>query len=285
MPGWNPPRALRNSRHINVQAGAKYYRSGWISDVHLGTRGSNAGALLNFLRDAEFEKLYLVGDLIDIWALRRGIFWPQTHNDVVQKLLRKGRKGTEIIYIVGNHDEFLSRFEGDYGSISLQKNAIHRTADGRRLLIIHGHELDVVVQNLGWLAHVGDIGYVLLMRCNGLINFFRRLFGYGHWSLSAYVKAEVKNVVGFIGKFEEEVVRYARNFDVEGVVCGHIHTAADRKIQGVAYYNTGDWVESCTALVEHFDGTLELLRLPQSPIEENPESVPLPKELGLVGRT
>ena len=239
------------------------YRTGWISDVHLGTRGSKAAALLEFLRDAEFETLYLVGDLIDIWALRRGIYWPQEHNDVIQKLLRKGRKGTEIIYIIGNHDEFLGSFHGHYASVDLRKNAVHTTADGRRILVIHGHELDTVVQNLGWLAHVGDIGYVLLMRCNGLVNFFRRAFGLGHWSLSAYVKAEVKNVVSFIGKFEESVVRYARDYGVDGVLCGHIHTAAVRDFGGVAYYNCGDWVESCTAMVEHFDGRMELLELPQ----------------------
>jgi len=246
----------------------KHFRTGWISDVHLGTRGSKAGALLQFLKDAEFETLYLVGDLIDIWALRRGIYWPQDHNDVVQKLLRRARKGTEIIYIVGNHDEFLSRFYGSYGGISIQKNAVHLCADGRRLLIIHGHELDTVVQNMGWLAHLGDIGYTFLMRCNGLVNFGRRLFGKDYWSLSAYVKAEVKNVVSFIGHFEEAVVRYARDFDVDGVLCGHIHTAAIREVQGTTYYNTGDWVESGTVIVEHFDGTMELMKLPLE--EETP---------------
>jgi len=241
----------------------KQYRTGWISDVHLGTRGSKAGLLLDFLKDVEFETLYLVGDLIDIWALRRGIYWPQEHNDVIQKLLRKGRKGTEIIYIIGNHDEFLSAFHGHYASVTLQKNAIHETADGRRLLIMHGHELDTVVQNMGWLAHLGDIGYVLLMRCNGFVNFIRRLAGLGHWSLSAYVKAEVKNVVSFIGKFEESVVRYAKDHNVNGVLCGHIHTASVREIDGTAYYNCGDWVESCTAMVEHFDGRMELLHFDQ----------------------
>jgi UDP-2,3-diacylglucosamine pyrophosphatase LpxH len=238
----------------------KTYRTGWISDVHLGTRGSQASALLDFLKDTEFSTLYLVGDLIDIWALRRGIYWPQEHNDVIQKLLRKGRKGTEIIYIVGNHDDFLSGFFGHYASVTLQKNAIHRTADGRRLLVMHGHELDNVVQNLGWLAHVGDVGYVMLMRCNGIVNFFRRLLGLDHWSLSAFVKAELKNVVNFIGRFEESIVRYARDHDVEGVLCGHIHTATVREIEGITYYNCGDWVESCTAMVEHLDGRMELLQ-------------------------
>ncbi len=260
-----------------------HYRTCWISDVHLGTRGCKAGALLRFLRDTEFETLYLVGDLLDIWALRRGIYWPQAHNDVIQKLLRRGRKGTEIIYVIGNHDEFLSRFQGTYGNISLQKNALHTTADGRRLLIMHGHELDTVVQNLGWLAHVGDIGYTLLLRCNGLVNWFRKLFGLGYWSLSAYVKAEVKNVVSFIGQFEEAIVRYARDFDVDAVLCGHIHSAAARDIQGITYYNTGDWVESCTAIVEHFDGTLELLQFspevvdgPGDEGEEAEKSTPVP---------
>jgi UDP-2,3-diacylglucosamine pyrophosphatase LpxH len=249
----------------------KHYRTGWISDVHLGTRGCQAETLLEFLRDSDFEALYVVGDLIDIWALRRSIYWPQSHNDVIQKLLRKARKGTEIIYVIGNHDEFVSRFHGVYGGIFLQRNAIHRTADGRRLLVMHGHELDAVVQNLGWLAHVGDIGYTLLMRCNGLVNGLRRLFGCGYWSLSGYVKAEVKNVVGFIGRFEESIVRYARDFDVDGVLCGHIHTAAIREIEGVTYYNTGDWVESCTAIVEHYDGSLELLKMPRG-------SNPVPSE-------
>ncbi len=246
------------------------YRTGWISDVHLGTRGCQAEALLDFLKDAEFETLYLVGDLIDIWALRRGIYWPQAHNDVIQKLLRKARKGTELIYIIGNHDEFLSRFFGMYGGIAIQKNAIHLCADGRKMLVMHGHELDTVVQNLGWLAHVGDIGYSLLMRCNGFVNFVRRLFGKGHWSLSAYVKAEVKNVVSFIGQFEEAVVKYARDFDVDAVLCGHIHTAAVRDIEGVSYFNTGDWVESCTAMVEHYDGRIELLK--HTPPKSKPEN-------------
>lgn len=239
-----------------------HYRTGWISDVHLGTRGCKAEALLEFLKDNEFDRLYLVGDLIDIWALRRGIFWPQEHNDVIQKLLRKGRKGTEIIYIIGNHDEFLASYHGNFASVTLQENAIHVTADNRRILVIHGHELDTVVHNLRWLAYLGDIGYVTLMRFNGIVNFVRRRFGMGYWSLSAHVKAKVKNVVSFIGKFEESVVRYAREYEVDAVLCGHIHTAAIREIDGVDYYNTGDWVESGTAIVEHFDGRIELLRRP-----------------------
>lgn len=249
------------------------YRTAWISDVHLGARGCNAAALLRFLRDVECERLYLVGDLVDIWALRRSIYWPQAHNDVIQKLLRKARKGTEIIYVIGNHDEFVQRFRGQYGNISFQENALHLTADGRRIFVMHGHELDTVVQNLGWLAHVGDIGYTLLMRCNGLVNAIRGMLGLRHWSLSAYVKAEVKNVVSFIGKFEEAVVRYARDYQVDAVLCGHIHTAAIRDIDGVTYYNTGDWVESCTAIVEHMDGAMELLHFDPLPGDQPPVEV------------
>jgi len=241
-----------------------YYRTGWISDVHLGTRGSQVAELLGFLKNNDFETLYLVGDIIDIWALRRGIFWPQEHNDVIQKILRKGRNGTPIIYIVGNHDEFLSKFLGSYGSVTIKINDVHVTSSGQRILVMHGHELDTVVQNIGWLAHVGDIGYRLLLRCNGPINFARQLLGLDHWSLSAYVKSEVKNVVSFIGKFEESVVRYAEDCDVDGVLCGHIHTAARRKIGGIEYFNTGDWVETCSAVVEHHDGRMEIIRVNSS---------------------
>ncbi len=235
------------------------YRTVWISDVHLGTKGSNVDALLAFLRDTESDHLFIVGDLIDVWSLRRGIYWPQSHNDVIQKILRKGRKGTRVIYIPGNHDEFVSGFQGHYGAVDIVPRFIHITADGRRLLVIHGHELDAVVQNIRWLALIGDVGYQLLLRLNVPINLARRLLGLGYWSLSSYVKMRVKDAVSFIGKFEESIVRYAKDYEVDGVVCGHIHSAAIRKIGVTDYYNDGDWVESCTALVEHHDGRIELL--------------------------
>ncbi len=238
----------------------KIYRTGWISDVHLGTRGCKADALLAFLREYEFETLYVVGDLIDIWALRRGIFWPQSHNDVIQKLLRAGRKGTRVIYIPGNHDEFISGFLGGYGSITVQNRAIHETADGRRLLVIHGHELDTVVQNHRWLAFVGDVGYQLLLRLNGPVNWVRQKMGLGYWSLSAAVKRNVKNAVSFIGEFEKAIVRYSFSDQVSGVVCGHIHSPVIRRIEEVDYFNCGDWVESSSALVEDFDGKIELVK-------------------------
>jgi UDP-2,3-diacylglucosamine pyrophosphatase LpxH len=175
-----------------------HWRTGWISDFHLGVKGTRAGMLLDFLRENDFEKLYLVGDIIDVLALRRGIFWPQEHNDVIQKLLRKGRKGTELIYIPGNHDGFVTGYLGTYGSVTLQKHAIHTTADGKRILVFHGHELDTLVQNLGWLGHVGDVGYTVLLRGNGVVNLARRLLGLDPWSLSAYVKGRVRNVAKFI---------------------------------------------------------------------------------------
>lgn len=240
------------------------HRTGWISDVHLGTRGCQAQALLEFLRDHEFETLYLVGDLIDIWSLRRRRYWPQSHNDVVQKLLRKARKGTRLVYIPGNHDEFVAEFPGDFGNIEILPNAVHRTWDGRKILVMHGHELDTVIQNMGWLAHVGDIGYQLLLQANHPVHWVRHRLGLAPWSLSAYVKSRVKNAVNFISDFEEAVARYAEDADAGAVLCGHIHMPAVRKIGDISYYNCGDWVEHCTALVENRDGKIEMLRLRDS---------------------
>ena len=253
-----PSSRFRNLRVVHAPI-PRRLRTAWISDVHLGTRTSNAEALLQFLRDYEFETLYIVGDLIDGWQMRRGIYWPQQHNDVIQKLLRKARKGTRIVYIPGNHDEFIGGFCGFYGHIAIEKQAIHTTADGRRILVIHGHELDTVVQNARWLAFAGDLGYQFLLALNPVINFFRRRLGLGYWSLSAYAKKRVKDAVNFIGEFEAAIVRYAQQYGVEAVLCGHIHNAGIREIGAVTYYNCGDWVESCSALVENFDGEMELL--------------------------
>ena len=234
-------------------------RTAWISDMHLGTRGANASVLLNFLRDYEFENLYIVGDLIDIWSMRRGRYWPQTHNDVIQKILRKARKGTRVVYIPGNHDEMVGDFCGSYGNIDIQRNAIHVTATGKRILIIHGHELDTVVQNVKWLAFAGDVGYQFLLSLNPVINFVRRRFGLGYWSLSAYAKKRVKDAVNFIGRFEEAVAHYAQQFEVDAVLCGHIHSVSMRTIRNIEYYNCGDWVETCSALVEDYAGEISLV--------------------------
>ncbi len=254
----------------------QYYRTVWISDVHLGTKGCSADVLLAFLRTFECETLYIVGDLIDIWALRRSIYWPQTHNDVLQKILRKSRKDTRVVYIPGNHDELIAGFCGDYGNIEIRKSTIHTTADNRRLLVIHGHELDAVVQNIKWLAHLGDIGYKILLALNRPVNFCRHLLGLHVWSLSAWVKRKVKDAVSFIGKFEEAIVRFAEQDGVDGVLCGHIHSPSIREIAGYEYLNCGDWVESRSALVEHGDGRIELVtdfQLSSAPVsEEAPEA-------------
>ncbi len=252
-----PPR-FKHVRVVKASA-ARSIRTAWVSDLHLGTRASNAASFLEFFRNHEIDTLYIVGDLIDIWQLRRGIYWPQEHNDVIQKILRAARKGTRVIYIPGNHDEFVGRFCGHYGHIAIEKQSIHITADGRRILVIHGHELDAVVQNVRWLAFAGDLGYQFLLSLNPAINFFRRLFGRGYWSLSAYAKKRVKDAVNFVGEFEKAIIRYAARYEVDAVLCGHIHSAAIRQFGHVTYYNCGDWVETCSALVENHDGTIELL--------------------------
>jgi UDP-2,3-diacylglucosamine pyrophosphatase LpxH len=242
-----------------LASSARTVRTGWISDAHLGTRGANSGVLLDFLRDYDFDTLYVVGDLIDVWSLRRGIYWPQQHNDVIQKILRKARKGTRVVYIPGNHDELVTDFCGSYGNIEIRTNDIHVTATGQRILIIHGHELDTVVQNVKWLAFAGDVGYQFLLSLNPLINFVRRRFGLGYWSLSAYAKKRVKDAVSFIGKFEEAVAHYAERYRVDAVLCGHIHSAAIRPFGKITYYNCGDWVESCCAMVEDYSGNISIV--------------------------
>ncbi|MCA8928636.1 MAG: UDP-2,3-diacylglucosamine diphosphatase [Alphaproteobacteria bacterium] len=236
------------------------YRAIWISDVHLGTKGCRAELLLDFLRHTESETLYLVGDIIDGWRLKSAWYWPQSHNDVVQKLLRKARKGTRVIYIPGNHDEFARPFVNhQFGGIDVRPNVMHRTADGRRLLVIHGDELDAVIQSAKWLALLGDWAYRLALVANVYFNAVRRALGYDYWSLSAYLKYKVKNAVAHIGRFEASAAQYARERGADGVVCGHIHHPEMRDVNGTLYANDGDWVESCTALVEHEDGRLELL--------------------------
>lgn len=235
------------------------YKTVWISDLHLGTRGCNAEGVLDFLRHSEFETLYLVGDVLDIWRLKKDRYWPQLHNDVVQKILRKGRKGTKIIYIPGNHDEFCRNFLGEYGGIEVKTHDIYTTVSGERWLILHGHEFDAVTKHAQWMAYLGDTGYTLLLKLNRPLNSLRRLFGFDYWSLSAYVKSRVKNAVSYVSNFEDAVVKYAARFHTDAVVCGHIHTPAARNIRGIDYYNIGDWVESSTALVEHEDGRVELV--------------------------
>jgi UDP-2,3-diacylglucosamine pyrophosphatase LpxH len=246
---------------MNVQQQAKrHFRAIFISDFHLGTRRAQTGPLLEFLRVTESDRLYLVGDIIDNWALRKRWFWDQFHNDVIQKLLRKARKGTEIIYIPGNHDEQFRDFLAlTLGNIHLVEDAVHVTARGERYLVLHGDKFDSVVALAPWLAKVGDAAYEFAMSLNALVSKVRRRMGLPYWSLSAYLKNRVKTAVAFISNFETAVVKDARSRDCAGVICGHIHTPADRMIDGIHYLNDGDWVESCTALVEHFDGSFEII--------------------------
>ena len=236
------------------------YRTIWISDVHLGTRACKADFLLDFLRLTECETLYLVGDIVDGWRLRRTWYWPQAHNDVVQKLLRKARKGTRVIYIPGNHDEGARQFIGQqFGGIPVMQDAVHEGADGRRYLVIHGDQFDVVVRRAKWLAHIGDKAYVTLLGLNTGVNAIRRRLGFPYWSLSAYLKQKAKSAVEYVGRYETVLSEEARRRGVDGVICGHIHTAEIKDMNGVVYANDGDWVESCTALVEHQTGELEIV--------------------------
>ncbi len=236
------------------------YRTIWISDVHLGTPGCNADMLLDFLKRTESETLYLVGDIIDGWRLKRSWYWHPRHNDIIRRVLKKAKQGTRVIYIPGNHDEVLRPYVGlNLGGVELRRDAIHETADGKRLLVLHGDEFDGVVLYARWLAFLGDKAYGWLLNLNIAFNYVRRKFNMPYWSLSAYLKHRVKNVVEYVGRYSEAVVHAARDRKVDGVVCGHIHTAEITQIGDVVYYNDGDWVESCTALVENFDGSMELL--------------------------
>ncbi|WP_431310956.1 UDP-2,3-diacylglucosamine diphosphatase [Methylobacterium nigriterrae] len=231
--------------------------------MHLGTKGCQAGLLLNFLKDYDADEIYLVGDIVDGWQLRSGWYWPQAHNDVVQNLLRKVRKGSTIIYVPGNHDEFLRDYIGTtFGGVEIAESRIHEAADGRRYLVIHGDQFDMVVRHAKWLAYLGDGAYTFALFVNTGLNRVRRRLGLAYWSLSAWAKLKVKNAVNFIGKFEEFLAAEARRVGADGVICGHIHHAASREIDGLRYLNTGDWVESCTAIVEHYDGTMEVLHYP-----------------------
>jgi UDP-2,3-diacylglucosamine pyrophosphatase LpxH len=238
----------------------KRYRAIFISDLHLGTKRAQAKALLDFLRSTDSDTLYLVGDVIDIWALRRKWFWTQDHNDVIQKLLRKARRGTRVIYVPGNHDEYCRDFcDHHFGNLEVALDTVHVTAAGKRYLVLHGDKFDHVVCVAPWVAKLGDAAYELAMDLNLLVTRVRRWLGLPYWSLSANLKQRVKRAVEFISNYETAVVRDARHRSCSGVICGHIHAAGDREIDGIHYLNTGDWVESCTALVEHMDGRFEII--------------------------
>ncbi len=258
--------------------GAKHFRTLFLSDLHLGTRGSQADLLLDFLKHHDADTIYLVGDIVDGWRLKNGWYWPQAHNDVVQKLLRKARKGARVVYVPGNHDEFARDYAGlIFGGVEVADTDIHQTADGKKMLIIHGDQFDIVVRHARWLAFLGDWAYELALFANTWFNRVRRVFGVGYWSVSAWAKLKVKEAVNFIGDFEETLASEAARRGVDGVVCGHIHHATIRDINGIRYVNTGDFVESCTAVAEHSDGRFEILHW-QKTLQQQQAAAPAQKQ-------
>lgn len=234
-------------------------RSVFISDVHLGTRACQAERLLDFLRAYPSEYLYMVGDILDFWAMKREVRWTGAQNTVVQKVLRRARHGERVMFIPGNHDELLREHVGiRFGGIRLEREWVHTAADGRRYLLVHGDEFDPTTARHRWLAIAGDISYTWLVRINTWLSWARRRLGFvSYWSLASYAKHKVKAAVSFIGDFERTAALAARDRGMDGVICGHIHVAAIREVEGVTYVNCGDWVDNCTAIVEHHDGRLE----------------------------
>ena len=252
--------AAKGRKIVTADSAIREFRTLFVSDVHLGARGCQAERLLDFLRYHDADTIYLIGDIVDGWQLKSGWYWPQAHNDVVQKLLRKGRKGARMVYIPGNHDEFLRDYYGThFGGIEVTETAIHVGADGRRYLVIHGDMFDVVIRHARWLALLGDKAYDATIIINTVFNKVRRRLGLTYWSLSRWLKLKVKNAVSFIGEYEKALVAEAHRRGVDGVICGHIHHPAIHEKLGIRYVNCGDWVESCTAVAEHFDGTLEII--------------------------
>ncbi|MBD2843243.1 UDP-2,3-diacylglucosamine diphosphatase [Erythrobacter rubeus] len=243
------------------------YRTIWISDVHLGTKGCNAEMLIDFLDRTDSDTMYLVGDIIDGWRLKKRFYWPASHNDIVWRIMKRAKRGTRIVYIPGNHDEMFRQFTGlNFGGVEIRRAAFHDTADGRRLMVLHGDEFDAVMLSHRWLAFVGDWAYHAVMKLNYAVNVARKLAGKPYWSLSKAAKHKVKNAANFISQYEEVVAKAAGERGVDGVVCGHIHTAEmrvfDHHGRTVEYWNDGDWVEGCNALVEHHDGRMEILNWP-----------------------
>lgn len=252
------------------------YRTIWISDVHLGTKGCNAGLLIDFLDSTDSETMYLVGDIIDGWRLRKGWYWPDAHNEVVRRILKMAHRGTRVVFIAGNHDEMLRDYVGmTFGGVELLDEAIHKTADGRLLLVTHGDSFDGVVLYARWLAFLGDKAYELLLRANVWFNAIRRRLKMPYWSLSAHIKRKVKNAVQFVCRFEEAVAHEALHRGFDGIVCGHIHCAEIRQIGDITYYNDGDWVESCTALAEDFSGAIRIIDWPREMAGAAPLACPV----------
>ncbi len=264
------------SESILREPGKTHYRSIFLSDIHLGTRGCQADRLLDFLKSHTCDRLFLVGDIIDGWRMRSTFYWPQEHNNVLRRFLTLAKRGTKIVYVTGNHDEFLRKYSDlAIGNLELVDQAVHVSASGDRLLIVHGDEYDVVTRYHRWVAFLGDVGYTLLLEANRYYNVLRSRLGYGYWSLSAWIKHRVKQAVSFISEYEEALVHQCRRQGYHGVVCGHIHHAEIRDLDGIRYMNCGDWVESCTALVEDESGSFSILDWSRGAVGPA-EVVPLP---------
>ena len=236
-------------------------RSIFLSDIHLGTRACQAGRLLDFLREYESDHLFLVGDIVDLWAMSRGVYWSAAQNTVVQKVLKRARHGSQVIFVPGNHDEALREYvDTSFGDIHVVREHVHVAADGKRYVLVHGDEFDQVTRHHRWVAVLGDLAYNALVRLNLLLSLIRRTLDIpGYWSLAGYAKRKVKSAVSFIYNFEDAVVHHVKQRGLDGVICGHIHSAALKQIDGITYINCGDWVDSCTAVIEHRDGRMELV--------------------------
>lgn len=238
-------------------------RSLFLSDVHLGSSKSQASECIEMLRNYKFQTLYIVGDFIDIWSLKRKRFWPQVHTNLIRKILKRS-KDSKIVYVLGNHDEFLGNFLfdmiGDWGNITICEKYTHISATNKRYLVMHGHQFDYLSKHAKWVERFGDIGYEALLMFNRWFNFFRKTLGFSYWSLSAYVKNKVKSAINFVSNFESSVAHFAENEKVDGIIAGHLHSPNIRNINGVMYYNTGDWVEHRSILIEDFDGNFSLAR-------------------------
>lgn len=270
-----------------ISGGQTHYPAIFLSDIHLGTKDCQAELLIDFLQHHSCDRLYLVGDIIDGWRMKSSIYWPQSHNEVLRRFLTLSKRGTKVTYVTGNHDEFLRKYsDTTFGNLELVDEAEHRAVDGRRYLVIHGDQFDVITRCHRWLAFLGDKSYVFLLRMNRVVNWVRKRLGYDHWSLAKYLKHKVKRAVNFISEFEEALAMQCRKLGHDGVVCGHIHHAEITRYGEVTYMNCGDWVESCTALVEEPDGQYRILRwskaraaVPLAGDNRLPNAAPVAEEL------
>lgn len=254
-------------------------RSIWLSDVHLGTRPCRADLLLDFLRRTECEQLYLVGDIVDVERLRRSFYWPASHTEVLKLVLEKARNGTRVVYVPGNHDDELRALAGTrLGPVEIEAQCVHTTADGRRLLILHGDEFDAVIRSSRLAATAGSLAYGALLGLNRFVHGCRSVLGKPYWSLAQNVKMRLGRAVRYVENFQRACLDAAHENDVDGVVCGHIHKAALLERGGLVYCNDGDWVESCTALTEDDTGRLELVAWPQLASDEAPARAELARD-------